>query len=117
MRANYEQLVKAHKSQPFDSEKAFVPAEVKFQTFQLLMDKLFESFNEQVGMNNFSELSGCVFSWLEERCKPQMLQEVMYDVLNEVRGSYQTLEQQQQQQQQQQQHGNNSTSTTMKMEK
>lgn len=137
MKTNYEQLVKAHKAQSLDSEKAFVPAEIKFQvsvtcctctrpewnksnfqTFQLLMDKLFDSFNEQVGMNNFSELSGCVFSWLEDRCKPQvrldnertsshfgsslvlfqMLQELMCDVLNEVRGTYQALEQHQQQQ-------------------
>ena len=57
-------------------------------------------------MNNFSELSGSVFSWLEEKCKPQLLQEVMYDALNEVKGSYQQLQPQQQQQlgvQQQQQ--------------
>jgi len=53
-------------------------------------------------MSNFSDLSGAVFSWLEEKCKPQMLQETMYDVLSEVRASYQ--EQQQQQQQQQPQH-------------
>ena len=25
-------------------------------------------------MNNFAELSGCVFSWIEERCKPGDLQ-------------------------------------------
>ncbi len=48
MRGNYEQLVKVHQSQPLDKEKTFVPSEVKFQAFQLLMDKLFESFNEQV---------------------------------------------------------------------
>ncbi len=43
-------------------------------------------------MNNFSDLSGAVFSWLEERCKPQLLQEAMYDVLSEVRQTYQTLD-------------------------
>ncbi len=48
MRGNYEQLVKAHQAQPADKEKTFVPSEVKFQTFQILMDKLFVSFNEQV---------------------------------------------------------------------
>ena len=51
-------------------------------------------------MNNFSELSGSVFSWLEERCKPQLLQEAMYDALNEVKDSYEQLEQQPRQQQQ-----------------
>ncbi len=48
MRGNYEQLVKMHQSQTQDKEKTFVPSEVKFQAFQLLMDKLFVSFNEQV---------------------------------------------------------------------
>ncbi len=48
MRGNYEQLVKVHQSQPLDKEKTFVPSEVKFQAFQLFMDKLFVSFNEQV---------------------------------------------------------------------
>ena len=39
------------------------------------MDSLFQSFNQQVSMNNFAELSGCVFSWIEEQCKPGDLQE------------------------------------------
>ncbi|XP_059086273.1 max-like protein X [Tigriopus californicus] len=87
MRANYEQLVKAHQSQPSTSED-FVPSEVKFQTFQLLMDTLFQSFNDHVRMNTFSELSGCVFSWLEEHCKPQLLQDLMCNILHQVRESY-----------------------------
>ena len=40
----------------------------------MFMDSLFQSFNQQVSMNNFAELSGCVFSWIEERCKPGDLQ-------------------------------------------
>ena len=86
MRENYEQLVKAHQAQPSASEE-FVPSEVKFDTFRLLMDTLFHSFNDQVSMNNFSELSGCVFSWLEEQCKPQVLQEVMFNILQQVKSS------------------------------
>jgi len=34
------------------------------------MDRLFQTFN--VSVANFAELSGCVFSWLEEHCKPQV---------------------------------------------
>lgn len=45
------------------------------QVFQIFMDSLFQSFNQQVSMNNFAELSGCVFSWIEEQCKPGDLQE------------------------------------------
>ncbi len=55
-------------------------------------------------MTNFSALSGSIFSWLEERCKPQLLQETMYDVLAEVRLSYQSLEEQDQQQQRNRNH-------------
>ena len=45
------------------------------------MDSLFQSFNTQVSMNNFAELSGCVFTWIEEQCKPGDLQDLMYDIL------------------------------------
>ena len=36
-------------------------------------------------MKDFSELSGCVFSWLEKQCQPQLLQQHMYKTLEEVR--------------------------------
>ena len=36
------------------------------------MDSLFQSFNATISVANFAELSACVFSWLEEYCKPQV---------------------------------------------
>ena len=36
------------------------------------MDTLFRSFNASISVANFAELSACVFSWLEEHCKPQV---------------------------------------------
>ena len=36
------------------------------------MDILFRSFNNSVSVNNFQELSACIFNWLEEHCKPQV---------------------------------------------
>ena len=48
------------------------------------MDSLFQSFNTQVSMNNFAELSGCVFTWIEEQCKPGDLQDLMYDILRQT---------------------------------
>ena len=36
------------------------------------MDALFGTFNANIGVSSFAELSGCVFSWLEEYCKPQV---------------------------------------------
>merc|ERR1719347_2421013 len=85
MRANYEQLVKAHQSAPTAPED-LVPDEVKFEVFQVFMDSLFQSFNQQVSMNNFAELSGCVFSWIEEQCKPGDLQDLMFAILRETNG-------------------------------
>jgi len=82
MRANYEQLVKAHQ-QNCQAPADLVSDEVKFHVFQVFMDSLFQSFNQQVSMNNFAELSGCVFSWLEEQCKPQELQDLMYSILQQ----------------------------------
>ena len=35
-------------------------------------------------MNNFAELSGCVFSWIEEQCKPGDLQDLMYAILRQT---------------------------------
>ena len=35
-------------------------------------------------MNNFAELSGCVFSWIEEQCKPGDLQELLLLILRKV---------------------------------
>lgn len=43
-----------------------------FQQFQAVMDSLFVSFNGGMSVANFTELSACVFSWLEEHCKPQV---------------------------------------------
>jgi len=95
MRANYEQLVKAHQRAP-QVQEDLVPDEVKFQVFQIFMDSLFQSFNQQVSMNNFAELSGCVFSWIEEQCKPGDLQDLMYGILKQTgnkEGSQQVLQQ------------------------
>merc|ERR1719499_1864788 len=83
MRANYEQLVKAHQRAP-QVQEDLVPDEVKFQVFQIFMDSLFQSFNQQVSMNNFAELSGCVFHWIEEQCKPGDLQDLMYAILKQT---------------------------------
>eukprot|EP00092_Neocalanus_flemingeri_P004656 GFUD01005019.1.p1 GENE.GFUD01005019.1~~GFUD01005019.1.p1 ORF type:complete len:205 (+),score=59.59 GFUD01005019.1:53-667(+) len=83
MRANYEQLVKAHQRAP-QVQEDLVSDEMKFQVFQIFLDSLFQSFNQQVSMNNFAELSGCVFSWIEEQCKPGDLQELMYAILKQT---------------------------------
>ncbi|ODM99639.1 Max-like protein X [Orchesella cincta] len=62
-----------------------VSDEVKFQVFQAVMDSLFVSFNGGMSVANFTELSACVFSWLEEHCKPQILREMVLGILQQLK--------------------------------
>lgn len=80
MKMNYETIVKVHQSQPGQNPSK-VSDEVKFQLFQAICDTLFQSFNSSISVANFTELSACVFSWLEEYCKPQTLQEMILGLL------------------------------------
>ncbi|XP_050406763.1 max-like protein X [Patella vulgata] len=83
MKANYEHIVKTHQNTPVHGQNQ-VPDEVKFQVFQQVMDTLFQSFNANISVANFAELSACVFSWLEEYCKPKSLQEVVLGILRQL---------------------------------
>lgn len=83
MKANYEQIVKVHQSQPGQNNNQ-ISDEVKFQVFQAIGDSLFQSFNASISVANFAELSACVFSWLEEYCKPQTLKDVVLQVLSQL---------------------------------
>uniref|UniRef100_A0A8C0FGD2 MAX dimerization protein MLX n=1 Tax=Bubo bubo TaxID=30461 RepID=A0A8C0FGD2_BUBBB len=71
MKVNYEQIVKAHQDNPNEG-KDRVSDEMKFNVFQGIMDSLFQSFNASISVTSFQELSACVFSWIEEHCKPQV---------------------------------------------
>ncbi|KAK3098552.1 hypothetical protein FSP39_020551, partial [Pinctada imbricata] len=73
MKANYEHIVKTHQNTPMHGQNQ-VSDEVKFQV----------SFNATISVANFAELSACVFSWLEEYCKPQSLREVCLGILRQV---------------------------------
>lgn len=68
---NYEHIVKAHQNNPQQGEDQ-VSDQIKFNIFQSIMDSLFQSFSNSVSVNSFQELSACVFSWIEEHCKPQV---------------------------------------------
>jgi len=88
MKANYEHIVQAHQSTP-EAGQNQVSDELKFQVFQQIMDSLFTSFNTCISVANFAELSGCVFSWLEEHCKPQTLRELTLGILRQLNGQIQ----------------------------
>ncbi|XP_078450039.1 max-like protein X isoform X2 [Lampetra planeri] len=83
MKSNYEQIVRAHQSNPQQGQEQ-VSDEVKFSIFQGIMDTLFQSFNASIAVSSFQELSACVFSWLEEHCKPQTLREIVLGVLRQL---------------------------------
>ncbi|KAM9210984.1 max-like protein X isoform 2-T2 [Dugong dugon] len=84
MKVNYEQIVKAHQDNPSEGEDQ-VSDQVKFNVFQGIMDSLFQSFNASISVANFQELSACVFSWIEEHCKPQTLREIVIGVLHQLK--------------------------------
>ncbi|EPQ13640.1 Max-like protein X [Myotis brandtii] len=84
MKVNYEQIVKAHQDNPHEGEDQ-VSDQVKFNVFQGIMDALFQSFNASISMASFQELSACVFSWIEEHCKPQTLREIVIGVLHQLK--------------------------------
>ncbi|XP_026063856.1 max-like protein X isoform X1 [Carassius auratus] len=85
MKTNYEHIVKAHQNNPQQGSEQ-VSDQVKFSVFQSIMDSLFQSFSASVSVNSFQELSACVFSWIEEHCKPQTLREFVVTVLQQVNG-------------------------------
>ncbi|XP_059494752.1 max-like protein X isoform X1 [Stegostoma tigrinum] len=83
MKANYEAIVKAHRNNPHQG-KDQVTDQVKFSIFQSIMDSLFQTFNACISVTSFQELSACVFSWIEEHCKPQTLREIVAGVLQQL---------------------------------
>ncbi|XP_071788905.1 max-like protein X [Asterias amurensis] len=83
MKSNYEQIVKAHQNTPGQGQNQ-VSDQIKFNVFRAIMDSQFQSFNESISVANFAELSKCVFSWLEEYCKPQTLRELVITVLRKL---------------------------------
>ncbi|XP_030828800.1 max-like protein X [Strongylocentrotus purpuratus] len=83
MKANYEQIVKAHQNTPGRGQNQ-VSDQVKFSVFKAIMDAQFQTFNASISVASFAELSACVFSWLEEYCKPQTLRELVAEVLRKA---------------------------------
>ncbi|CAG0912302.1 unnamed protein product, partial [Notodromas monacha] len=69
MKSNYEQIVESQQNRPGPSAEAVSDA-VKFEVLRQILEGLYRSFDHSVSVNNFAELSGCVFTWLEEFCKP-----------------------------------------------
>lgn len=63
--------MKAHQDNPNEG-KDQISDQMKFNVFQGVMDSLFQSFNASISVTSFQELSACVFSWIEEHCKPQV---------------------------------------------
>lgn len=85
MKANYEKIVRLHQQSQPGLATNQIPDETKFEVFQAICDSLFRTFDGSVEVNNFSQLSACTFSWLEEHCKPQTLKEMVFEILNQLK--------------------------------
>ena len=85
MKENYERLVRNNDhSQSGHSGSSQVSEEAKLKVFTSLCDQLFTSFDETVLTGDFSQLSACIFTWLEENCKPQTLKQITNAILSEI---------------------------------
>lgn len=84
MKSNYEQMVKQHQQTPGQSANQ-ISDDVKLQVFEAMCDNLFQSFDNTVSVDNFAELSRCIFSWLEESCKPQTLKQITGSILSQMK--------------------------------
>jgi len=82
MKSNYEQMC-ARTAKPGESGNE-ISEDVKKRVFEAFSDNLFASF-ESVSVANFADLSGSVFSWLEESCKPQALKQLSASILSQVK--------------------------------
>jgi len=69
-------LVPAHLGSPGKKAVKRMCVCVYCAQFQQIMDALFVSFDASISVTSFNELSGSVFSWLEEYCKPQVSQQL-----------------------------------------
>jgi MAX-like protein X len=86
MKSNYEQIVKLHqRNQPGTLQTSSVSDEVKFHVFQSVCDELFQSFDACVKVRDFNEISACIFSWIEENCKPSTLRTVTNGILSQLK--------------------------------
>jgi len=85
MKSNYEQMVKLHQQQQPGQSMNQISDQIKFEVFKAIADHLFDSFNHGVSVANFSQLSACVFSWLEENCKPLTLKEMLLHIITQLR--------------------------------
>jgi len=85
MKSNYERIVKHHQQAQPGQNCNQISEEVKFQVFQAICECLFQSFSSTVAVKNFEELSGGIFAWLEEHCKPRTLREVALSIMNQLK--------------------------------
>ncbi|XP_028390693.1 max-like protein X isoform X3 [Dendronephthya gigantea] len=81
MKANYEQIANSTYNEESSSSGNAVTDQAKFNVFKRIMEAQFSSFNTAAQVTSFSTLSATIFKWLEEECKPQKLQDIVVDSL------------------------------------
>ena len=88
MKSNYEQIVKLHQQNQPGHQPNQISDKIKFQVFQSICDSLFQSFDSSVKVNDFNEISACIFTWIEDTCKPTTLRGVTMNILNHVKNQH-----------------------------
>jgi len=85
MKTNYEHIVKQHQQSRPSENANQIPDETKLEVFEAICDDLFLSFDSSVDVSDFSTLSACTFTWIEEHCKPNTLKDKVIFILNQLR--------------------------------
>ncbi|XP_046847048.1 max-like protein X [Xenia sp. Carnegie-2017] len=85
MKANYEQIASSTYTPGMGSTSNAITEEAKFNLFKRIMDAQFVTFNNAAHVTSFSALSASIFKWLEEECKPQKLQEIVVESLQNTK--------------------------------
>ncbi|CAH8504061.1 unnamed protein product [Heterobilharzia americana] len=80
---NYEKMVQNSPNSDCRSVEP-VSDEMKLEVFQMFSGALFNSFEDHIVFNSFSDLSASVINWIEESCKPEEMAFLMDSVLASI---------------------------------
>jgi len=80
VKENYEKLVLSGEG----NVKSEVSDNVKFTVFQQLMSTLLESFRGTLSVGSFHVLSGSMIRWVEDYCKPEIVNGIIVAIVKSI---------------------------------
>lgn len=98
LRSHYQQLVRSQQSNcggvggagSGGHPSGQLCDQLRFRVFRSIADRLFDSFNSCVVVDDFTQLSSSMIMWIEEEVKPQALRQICIDVVNQLNSESET---------------------------